>query len=233
MLSYPNQSLIKLSVGARSSPLSKIQVQEVWEELKIYYPSIEFQIHYVTTIGDRDRETSLRDLDKTDFFTRDIDQLLLQNKVRIGIHSAKDLPSPLPKGLEILYLTEGIDSSDSLVLREGETLGSLPIGSCVATSSVRREEMTKLLRSDFTFKDMRGTIGERLEQLKNGLADGVVIAEAALIRLGLTHLNRIKLPGETVEGQGRLALVGRSDDIELKRFFLIDSNKGIAIKEFI
>lgn len=208
-----------ISVGARSSPLSRVQVQEILEELHQYYPSIFFEVSYVMTYGDKDRQTSLRDLERTDFFTREVDEMVLDGRCRIGIHSAKDLPIPLSDGLVVVCLTNGIDPSDSLVLRPGESVDLLPAGAKIATSSLRREEMVRQLRVDLQFCDIRGTIAERLAILERDEVDGVVIAEAALIRLGLTHLNRIKLPGETVEGQGKLAVVARIEDGEMRQLF--------------
>ncbi len=208
-----------ISVAARESPLSCAQTQEVLNELKITYPDIEFELKMIKTSGDLDLTTSLREMDKTDFFTREIDRMILQGQCRAAIHSAKDLPDPLPKGLYIAAVTRGIDSSDSLVLKEGETLNSLPEGAVIATSSVRREDAVKSLRADFAFVDIRGTIEERLKTIEQGAADGVVIAESALIRLKLTHLNRITLPGETAPLQGRLAVVVRDDDYEMKEIF--------------
>jgi hydroxymethylbilane synthase len=210
---------IILSVGARPSPLSRAQVQEVLEALQQYHPKVTFSVHYIATIGDRDQKTSLRTLDRTDFFTRDIDQWVLQGKGRLGIHSAKDLPVPLAKGLTLFCLTRGVDSSDSLVFRPHDNLHSLSAGARIATSSVRREEAVRQLRSDLSFCDLRGTIEQRLAKLETGEADGVVVAEAALIRLGLTHLNRIRLPGPTAEGQGQLAVVGREEDEDIKVLF--------------
>lgn len=209
----------KIQVGARASPLSRTQVQEVLQELRHHHPQVEFDIHLLATSGDLDHKTSLRMLDKTDFFTKEIDELILTGVCRLGIHSAKDLPLPLPKGLIVICTTRGLDPADSLVFRSGESINTLQPGAVIATSSLRREEMVKQLRKDLTFKDIRGTIGERLIQLEKGDADGVVIAEAALIRLGLTHLNRIRLPGTTVEGQGRLAIVARKDDTEMRLLF--------------
>lgn len=211
--------IIYLEVGARPSPLSKAQVKEVLEALQQHYPFIRFNIHYISTIGDRDQFTSLRNLDRTDFFTRDIDAWVLEKRGRLGIHSAKDLPLILPTGLNLFCLTRGIDPSDSLVLRSGETLESLPVGARIATSSIRREEMVRSLRTDFQFCDLRGTIEQRLAKLETKEADGVVIAEAALIRLKLTHLTRIRLPGQTVKGQGQLAVIGHHEDQEIKEFF--------------
>ncbi len=163
---------------------------------------------WVQTIGDRDRTTSLRTLDKTDFFTRELDQLLLAGAIDAAIHSAKDLPEPLPQGLTLAALTKGLDPRDSLVLREGETLQP---NSLIATSSLRREETVRALCPTARFIDLRGTIHERLAKLHKKEADGVVLAECALIRLKLTHLNRIPLPGETAPLQGRLAIIVRSN----------------------
>ncbi|MCB1181478.1 MAG: hypothetical protein KDK55_05615, partial [Chlamydiia bacterium] len=187
---------------------------------------------------DKKKNISLRTLDKTDFFTKEIDELLLKKKGRIAIHSAKDLPEPLPNGLKIMALTRGVDHSDSLVLRIKDRLETLEGGAKIATSSFRREEMVKSLRRDLTFVDIRGTIGERLDKLFNKEVDGVVIATAALIRLarishtcaryprkcekcriGLTHLNKIELPGEAAPLQGRLAVVAREDDQEMEVLF--------------
>jgi hydroxymethylbilane synthase len=206
-------------VGARSSPLSRAQVQEVLEELRKHHPEVDFENIYLETQGDKDRSISLRTLGKTDFFTRELDQLLLQGGCRVAIHSAKDLPDPLPAGSVLAGLTEGIDPADVLVMRDGESLDSLPSGARIATSSQRREDQVKLLRADLLFCDVRGTIAERLALLQQGAADGVVLAEAALIRLGWTHLNRIRLPAETVPFQGQLAILCREDDAQMRELF--------------
>ena len=89
-----NSLIIKLA--ARASPLSRAQVQEVYEELRLYH-DVLFEPIWMQTIGDRDLTTSLRTLDKTDFFTREIDALLLQGGCRIAIHSAKTFPNRFPK----------------------------------------------------------------------------------------------------------------------------------------
>lgn len=214
---YSNEK--KIVVVARDSPLSQVQVKEVYEEIKNYYPNILFEEVFIKTTGDYDLKTSLRNISRTDFFTKEIDQYLLLGKADIGIHSAKDLPEPLPSGLAIIALTKGVDPSDSLVFRQGDSLESIQSGAKIATSSERRENVVKMLRPDLTFVDIRGTIHQRLEKLDSGQVDGVVIAEAALIRLKLTHLNRKRLPGSTAEGQGQLAIVAISDNQQMADFF--------------
>lgn len=214
-----NSLVDSITVGARASKLSQAQVCEVLQLLNQFYSEIAFEVLLVDTSGDKDLNTSLRTMDKTDFFTREIDDLILKGMCRVGIHSAKDLPDPLRTGLKRIALTKGIDPSDVLVLRPGEQVNTLPPGSLIATSSERREAQVKALRSDFCFKDIRGTIEQRLSQLDSKKVDGVVIAEAALIRLGLIDLNRIKLPGTTALFQGQLAVVALQDDVEMQTLF--------------
>ncbi len=209
----PSSININIKTGARSSPLSKAQLAEVQAELAPFHPNVILEALFLDTVGDRDLKTSLRTLDKTDFFTRDIDQALLEGKCHIAIHSAKDLPDPLPQGIELIALTQGVDSSDSLVFN------SLPVGAVIGTSSARREEEVKKLREDFRFIDIRGNIQQRLALLEQGNVDGVVIAEAALIRLGLTRLNRIHLQGPTAPLQGKLAIVARENDAQMVSLF--------------
>lgn len=208
-----------ITVGSRGSSLAKVQIQEVLEEINLHHPQIQFSCKFVETTGDKDQQTSLRTLDKTNFFTKEIDDMLLAGLCRLGIHSAKDLPDPLPNGLTMVALTKGIDPSDALVLKPGKNLSSFAKPPLIATSSVRREESVLKLIPHAIFRDIRGTIQQRLQIMEDDHLDGVVIAEAALIRLGLTHLNRFKLPDETVPFQGQLAVIARSDDKEMMSLF--------------
>ncbi|HEY4255250.1 MAG TPA: uroporphyrinogen-III synthase [Chlamydiales bacterium] len=199
-----------LSVGARSSPLSRAQFEEVLAELRPYWPRVSFSPMWIETQGDKDKTISLRNLGKTDFFTRELDELLLNRAARLAIHSAKDLPHPLPHGLSVAAFTQGLDARDALVFQD-----ALRPNCLVATSSERREEAVRALYPSARFVDVRGPIGERLALLEQGKVDGVVIAEAALIRLKMTTLKRLYLPGTTVEGQGQLAILCRTDDEEM------------------
>lgn len=202
---------MKLSIAARASPLSQAQAQEVLLLLKEHWQEVEFDLHLVQTTGDQDKKTSLRTLDKTDFFTKEVDELVLSDQCQFAIHSAKDLPAQLPNGLQLIALTHGQTAADALVMKEGETLHSLPKGARIAASSFRREQCIQKLRPDFTFVDVRGTIEERLAKMQTGEVDGVVVAEAAIVRLRLSHLNRILLSDETTPYQGQLAIVGKKD----------------------
>src|ERR1700733_9238273 len=125
---------MQLPVGARGSPLSQKQVAEVLTELRQFHPATQFVPVWITTTGDQDLKTSLRNLEKTDFFTKEIDERQNAGDFRISIHSAKDLPEPLHPGLTIVALTKGQDPSDVLVLREHHDIQGK---TTVATSSLR------------------------------------------------------------------------------------------------
>jgi hydroxymethylbilane synthase len=205
---------LEITIGARGSKLSQAQVEEVHRELLHYQPGIIFKSLWITTMGDKDKKTSLRNLEKTDFFTREIDEMQLRGEFRISIHSAKDLPDPLAAGLKIVALTKGVDPSDVVVIRD-----ELPQNAIIGTSSGRREQNLRDWRPDIRCADIRGTIEERLAQLDEGKFNGVVMAEAALIRLGLTHRKRIPILGEVAALQGRLAVIALANDHEMEELF--------------
>lgn len=209
----------KFKVGARKSPLSRAQVEEIFFEIGKFYSDVVFETIFIDTTGDLDQKTSLRTMEKTNFFTKELDELLKNGKCRIAVHSAKDLPDTLENGLKIAAITKGVDSRDVLILREGETVSSLKKNAVIALSSIKREEAVKKLRDDFLFQDIRGPIHTRLEVLNSKKADGVVIAEAALIRLKLTHLTRVYLDGKTTPLQGQLTILTRADDSEMLKLF--------------
>lgn len=219
---------MNISVGARSSNLSKVQVQEVFTEIQKKHPEIVFEPVYFQTVGDKDLKTSLRDLPQNDFFTKEIDDALLDKKIRIAIHSAKDLPLTLRDGVHVIAITQGLDSRDALVLQQNLSLETVPAGARIATSSFKRDAAIQALLPQAKCVDIRGTIEMRLDAVFSGKIEGVVVAEAALLRLGLSHLRRIYLSHPTAPLQGKLAIVCRSDDDEMKKLFSsIDSRKKI------
>jgi len=209
---------LNLTAGARGSRLSQIQVWEVEKELQKHYPHVRFFPIWVSTKGDKDQKSSLLKMEKTDFFTHEIDTLHLKNTFRIAIHSAKDLPDPLPEGLTLVALTKGLSNHDVLVLREGETLEDLPQKAPIGTSSDRRIVAIRTLRPDLTCVDIRGTIEKRLAALDKKEIDGLVVALCALERLK-ERRNQILLSGTTVPLQGKLAILALSEDQEMKQLF--------------
>lgn len=210
-----------VKVGARGSNLSQKQVWEVLKELHIHHPTVTFDPTWIKTSGDKDLQTSLRFMENSNFFTKELDDMLLAGEFRLTMHSAKDLPNPLSDGLSLCALTRGLDPSDSLV-----TSDSFTGKGNIATSSLRREKTIRELYPDAKIVDIRGTIEQRLAYLERGEIEGLVVAECALIRLELTHLSRITLPKPYAEYQGQLAVLARADDVEMQQLFsCIDSRK--------
>ncbi len=210
----------KLIVASRKSNLALRQVEEVFDLLT----DVEYELISLQSYGDNHKDISLlNDNIPADFFTKELDFLLLDEKADVAIHSAKDLPYPLPQGLEIIALTHRVDNSDSLVCRKGlpfNKLNQLPDGTIVGTSSAKRKSELNLANPHLVLKGIRGTIEERLEQADKGDYDAVIVATCALKRLGLEDRISEILPFETHPLQGSLAVVakkGRTDLAELFR----------------
>ena len=196
----------KIRIISRQSRLALLQVEELVKEAGI----TDYELIKTTSYGDRHKEVSLMDEGLAqDFFTRELDEALLEGRADIAVHSAKDLPNPLPDGIELLALTEGKDPSDSLVARDGLTLATLPAGSKVGTSSTQRKEELLKVRPDLVVVPIRGTIEERIAQVDDGSVDALIVATCALDRLGLSHRATERLPFKTHPLQGKLAVTGR------------------------
>lgn len=205
-----------IHVISRKSPLALLQVEEV----KALVPHIDFQVTSTSSFGDNHKEVSLMDKSvAADFFTRELDNALLAGAADIAIHSAKDLPYPLPAGIEVICLTQGGDKSDSLVSKNNLTLQQLPQGSRVGTSSVVRKQELVALRPDLEIVPIRGTIEERIAQVDNGFIDALIVATCALDRLGLSHRSAEKLPFKTHPLQGNLAITAKAGNERVKELF--------------
>ena len=207
---------MKVTVGLRDSTLSLKQFEELRALLN---SNCQLKPLPMKTVGDHQLSISLRSLGKTNFFTKEIDEMLLAKRCRIGLHAAKDLPESLPKGLELIALTSGITPLDCLLFRKNGGLQKIRTGGRVGSSSLRRDAAVKLMRQDLICVDIRGSIENRIDQLYSRKIEALVVAEAALIRLKLTHLNRIPLLGSTAPLQGKLAVVARKGDLEMAKLF--------------
>ncbi len=166
------------------------------------------------TLGDRDRATDLRD-SPPDFFTRDLDEGLRSGRLDCAIHSAKDLPDPVPEGLDWCWLPWREDARDALILPTGRNWEALPADPRIGISSARRETYCLQRFPSARLLPIRGNIEERLAQLDDGKYDLLLMAGAALLRLGLEKRISEWLPLdalETPEGQGSLAMTFRAGD---------------------
>jgi uroporphyrinogen III methyltransferase/synthase len=181
----------------------------------------------MASFGDKNKHISLMNAIPGDFFTRELDGSLLDGEADIAVHSAKDLPYPLPCGLEIYCLTRAADQTDALVSRQNTGLYDLPAGARVGTSSATRRAELLRLRPDLTVVGIRGTIEERIAQVDNGYVDALIVATCALKRLQLEKRAAEVLPFKTHPLQGSIAVVGVENNPEMKFLFSAgDIRKG-------
>ena len=213
-----NSSVKVISVAARGSLLSRAQVQEVLELLQRFYKGVTFIPEWIETRGDKDQATSLLGLEKTDFFTKEVDEAVLDGRCQIAVHSAKDLPEEIAQELSVVAYTKGVDPSDVLVFRPGENLHTLSKTPRVGSSSLRRKENVLAFLPNCTFVDVRGPIEKRLELVDGGELDALILAKAALIRLRIQRESLV-LPGEIAPMQGRLAVLAKKEDKEMRALF--------------
>jgi uroporphyrinogen III methyltransferase/synthase len=209
---------MKLQVISRKSHLSLIQV----EEAMAFFSSFVENYELVTfdTFGDKHRDISLMDPSvPEDFFTRELDEFLLDGKADIAVHSAKDLPYPLTPGLVVIALLPAHDRSDALVSHNGQRLDQLPPQARIGTSSSKRKQELLTQRSDIEVVPIRGNIEERLALVDSGYIDALIVATCALQRLGLGDRIAHILPFETHPLQGHLAIVARQDRNDLSSLF--------------
>lgn len=209
-------------VGTRTSPLALAQVREIAQALQAIAPAAELKVVSMDTAGDIDKKTPISEMEGTDFFTREIDRALLDKKIDLAIHSAKDLPDRIPAGIVIAATTRSVDPYDVLVSKDQVKLRDLPKGARVGTSSERRKNQLKAYRPDLKLVDIRGTMGERLDKLFSEDLDAIVIAGAGLIRLGLGRRITERISLDILKPhplQGSLAVAVRAVDEELKALF--------------
>ncbi len=204
-----------IRVVSRSSNLALKQVEEVFCQ----FPDIKYQVLPMESYGDRRKDISLINNKMEDFFTRELDIAILNDVADVSIHSAKDLPYPLPEGLEIIALFEAFDQTDSIVSRQNIPLKDLQANPKIGTSSLLRKDELLKIREDIQIVSIRGTIEERIQQVDEGSVDAVVVATCALKRLGLENRIAEILPFETHSLQGNLVMVAKRDNQYYKELF--------------
>ena len=215
----------KIRVIARGSRLSRLQVEEVFKN----FPELAYEIKYLESYGDKNQQISLLNGEApADIFTRELDDAIRQGDADIAIHSAKDLPYPLPEDIEVIALFPAFDTTDSLVSRDHKKLAELPAGSIIGTSSPLRKKGLNELRPDLTIKGIRGCIEERVQQVKDGKYDAAIVATCALKRLGMEDEIAEVLPFPTHPLQGFLAVTAKKGSQDLKQAF---ASKSILNKQ--
>ncbi len=199
-------------VATRSSPLARWQAEAVSSRLKSQ--GIEVEFLFVATEGDKDRTRQIQDMAGEGVFVKEVQIAVLDGRADIAVHSAKDLRSRPTNGLNLVGFLERGDPRDALI---GNHLDQIPEGGVIATGSARRRVQLVNLRPDLKFVGLRGNIKTRIEMAQGTDVDAVVVAKAALDRLGISDLaDQVFESDQMVPqvGQGAIAIECRDDDRE-------------------
>ncbi|MDQ2867348.1 MAG: hydroxymethylbilane synthase [Verrucomicrobiota bacterium] len=207
-------------LGSRGSDLALAQVKLVQRALRV-----ETRVEIIRTSGDE--RTADRRAGRKGMFTAELERALLEKRVDVAVHSAKDLPSELDSALTIAAVLERGPVEDVLLTKTATPFATLPHGATIATGSVRRQRQAGWLRSDFKLVDLRGNVPTRLRKFAASAWDGIILARAGLERLGFAgesfDVEKHKFFAEILPleifvpagGQGIIALQTGADEVEI------------------
>lgn len=227
-----------IKIGTRGSDLALWQAYFVKGELEKLGCDVELNI--IKTQGDKIQHLSFDKLEGKGFFTKEIEDALLTNAVDLAVHSHKDLETNQPEGLEIVAVSDREDPADILLIQKSALDSSknlaLKEGAVVGTSSARRKSLINAFRSDVEIKDLRGNVPTRIQKLRDGNYDAIVLASAGVTRLKLDlsdfHVERLE-PKEFVPApaQGVLGLQIRSNDDRVRK--VVEQMNNADVKDLI
>ncbi len=207
-----------LRIATRRSRLALVQSRWVAARLTALEPGIEVELLELVTEGDRLSEGSLADRGGKALFVSELEQAVLEGRAELAVHSMKDLPGELARGLVIASVPEREDPRDALVTSDGSELDDLVAGGRVGTASPRRTLQLRRVRNDLDYRPLRGNVDTRLKRLDAGDFDAIVLACAGLARLGLADRPLWRIPPTLslpAVGQGALAIEARASDAAL------------------
>ncbi|MBN8520858.1 MAG: hydroxymethylbilane synthase [Alphaproteobacteria bacterium] len=214
-----------LKIGTRGSKLALVQADMVIDGLRRVHPGIDIERVIITTSGDWNPSSGetrlLEQAGGKGLFAREIEQALLSGAVDVGVHSLKDMPSFLPTGLALDHVLERADLRDAFISYTYSSLGDMPAGAVIGTSSLRRQALILSRRPDLRVVPLRGNVDTRLQKLKDGQVDATYLAMAGLSRLGIT--GDMIHPIDTHDmlpacAQGIVGLETRSDDAQTRAY---------------
>lgn len=231
------QSTAPLRIGTRGSPLALVQARTVRARLAVVLGVAEEAIELVIirTTGDAIQDRPLADAGGKGLFTKEIEEALLDGRIDLAVHSAKDVPTFLPDGLMLAACLEREDPRDVFISRKAASLTDLPQGASLGTTSPRRQAIAKHIRPDLRIVPLRGNVETRLRKLEAGEMDATILALAGLKRLGLeAHATKIMDVHEFLPaaGQGAIAIEIRASDLRtreiLSRIDHADTSTALA-----
>jgi hydroxymethylbilane synthase len=212
-----------LRIGTRASALALWQAQHVQALLEAQPGTPRVELVHIRTSGDQQAEVPLWQAGGRAFFTREIDRALLEGAVDVAVHSLKDLATELEPGLTLAATLARVDARDVLLTRDGAGLAQLSAGARVGTSSLRRRAFLRRARPDLEHLELRGNVPTRIERLRAGDYDAIILAAAGVLRLGLTGQVSEYLPPEVFApavSQGVIGVCARSTDAATLRWLL-------------
>lgn len=204
-----------LRIATRQSPLALWQAHYVKQHLEAFHPQLTVELVPMVTRGDVLLDTPLAKVGGKGLFVKELELAMLDGRADIAVHSLKDVPVEFPEGLGLVTICERDDPRDAFVSNHYSTLDSLPPGSIVGTSSLRRQCQIAEQRPDLLIRSLRGNLGTRLGKLDKGEYDAIILAVAGLNRLEMQDRIRYALPPEVslpAVGQGAVGIECRLDD---------------------
>jgi hydroxymethylbilane synthase len=183
-------------------------------------PEAAFEIVVIKVTGDQIQDRALKDIGGKGLFTREIEEALLDGGIDIAVHSMKDMPTRQPEGLLLDCYLEREDVRDAFVSPDVKSLGDLPQGATVGSSSLRRRAQLALRRPDLKLVEFRGNVQTRMRKLADGVASATFLAMAGLNRLGMASVAQSAIdPTEMLPAvaQGAIGVERRADDSRTAR----------------
>jgi len=210
-----------LRIGTRGSALALWQAHHVEALIGSQPGAPTVELVRIKTEGDVRTDVPLWQIGGRAFFTKEIDKALLGNEIDIAVHSLKDLSTVLDPGIELAAALEREDPRDAVLSRSGARLMDLPKGARVGTSSLRRRAFIARLRPDIELLELRGNVPTRIERMKNGDYDAIILAAAGLRRLELDHHISELLPVDEFPpavSQGAIGVCMRTGDSDAEQW---------------
>jgi hydroxymethylbilane synthase len=210
-----------IRIGSRKSQLALVQTYWVQEQLQKHFPDRIFEVHTMSTQGDKILDVALSKIGDKGLFTKELETGMLNQEIDLAVHSLKDLPTNLPEGLVLGVVTERENPADALVVHsshQDKQIDTLPEGAVIGTSSLRRLAQLRHHYPHLAFKDVRGNLITRLAKLDAGEYDALILAAAGLQRLDMAERIHQFLPATIslhAVGQGALGIECRAEDKEV------------------
>ena len=204
-----------LRIATRESQLALWQAEFIKAELERFHPGLQVELLGMKTKGDIILDVPLAKVGGKGLFVKELEQAMLEDRADIAVHSMKDVPMEFPEGLGLAIICDREDPTDAFVSNHYNSLEELPQGSCVGTSSLRRQLQIRAARPDLVIRDLRGNVNTRLAKLDAGEYDAIILASAGLMRLKFDDRIRSRLSIEVslpAGGQGAVGVECRNDD---------------------